>query len=61
MLATARPNPAHEPCATGGTAAPVARIDSKTLFGDRQLLLIDHAGVTYTLRTTRNGKLLLTK
>jgi hemin uptake protein HemP len=31
------------------------------LLGDRQVLLIEHAGERYQLRLTRNGKLILTK
>jgi hemin uptake protein HemP len=38
-----------------------AAIDSRTLFGNAELLHIDHQGLTYTLRKTRNGKLILTK
>lgn len=36
-------------------------IDSQTLFGNAEVLHIDHLGLTYTLRKTRNGKLILTK
>lgn len=34
---------------------------SSELFGDSSVLNIDHDGMTYTLRITRQGKLLLTK
>lgn len=37
------------------------RIDSETLFGDAELVLIEHNGETYILRKTRQGKLILTK
>lgn len=41
-------------------AAP-RRIDSRTLFGESAVVLIDHEGETYALRRTRLGKLILTK
>ena len=46
----------HEP-------APVqdGRLDSESLFGDAEMLLIEHNGETYILRKTRQGKLILTK
>jgi hemin uptake protein HemP len=37
------------------------RIDSRVLFGDAAIVLIDHGGETYCLRRTRLGKLILTK
>ena len=37
------------------------RFDSQTLFGDAELILIEHHGETYILRKTRQGKLILTK
>jgi hemin uptake protein HemP len=48
------------------TAAPVPallpdRVDTRALFRDRQVILIEHAGECYQLRLTRNGKLILTK
>jgi hemin uptake protein HemP len=36
-------------------------IDSQDLFGGAETLQIQHRGVTYTLRKTRNGKLILNK
>jgi len=36
-------------------------ISSRTLFGDRKTLVIDHEGARYTLRITSNRKLILTK
>lgn len=36
-------------------------IPSDTLFGGQNTMQISHAGQTYTLRKTRNGKLILTK
>ena len=38
-----------------------AVIDSQVLFGNLEVLQIDHQGHSYTLRKTRNGKLILTK
>lgn len=43
----------------GNTRA--AAIDSRTLFGNADVVHIHHQGLTYTLRKTRNGKLILTK
>jgi len=36
-------------------------IESKYLFADRKEVEIRHAGKTYRLRVTRNGKLILNK
>ena len=41
---------------------PIPRsIDSRQLFGSAETLHIQHDGVTYTLRKTRSGKLILNK
>lgn len=37
------------------------RVESRSLFGDAQVVLIEHDGETYALRRTRLGKLILTK
>lgn len=37
------------------------RVSSRTLLGDGASLVIDHEGVSYVLRATRLGKLILTK
>ena len=37
------------------------RINSATLFSAGDVVLIHHQGPVYTLRKTRNGKLILTK
>jgi hemin uptake protein HemP len=37
------------------------RINSATLFSAGDVVLIHHQGTVYTLRKTRNGKLILTK
>jgi len=44
-----------------GTVGDSAPIDSESLFGTAETLQIDHEGHVYTLRKTRNGKLILTK
>lgn len=36
-------------------------VSSQELFGDRQEIIILHAGEEYRLRITSNGKLILTK
>lgn len=42
-------------------AQAVRTIDSQTLFGASQQMLIAHQGETYKLQITRQGKLILTK
>lgn len=37
------------------------RISSRMLLGQASSLVIDHEGVSYVLRATRLGKLILTK
>ncbi len=44
-----------------GQQSPVETLHSDELFGNASVLNIDHQGMTYTLRITRQGKLLLTK
>jgi hemin uptake protein HemP len=39
----------------------VRRIDSQTLLGSANEILIEHEGSDYRLRLTRQGKLILTK
>lgn len=39
----------------------VKRVSSRALLGQAASLIIDHEGVSYVLRTTRLGKLILTK
>lgn len=53
-----RENVRDEVRRTGGGSAP---IDSETLLGSAETLQINHNGHIYTLRKTRNGKLILTK
>lgn len=40
---------------------PIETMNSDELFGDASIVNINHQGMTYTLRITRQGKLLLTK
>lgn len=42
-------------------AMPVPQIESTALLGPHQEISIRHAGETYRLRRTRQGKLILTK
>lgn len=51
--------PAEDSAETG--ALPVAAIDSRTLFQGQKVLHIQHDGAVYQLRTTKTGKLILTK
>ncbi len=44
-----------------GASAATRRISSRALLGDTTSLVIDHEGVSYVLRATRLGKLILTK
>jgi hemin uptake protein HemP len=61
MLSDSKPKP-NESVTHARSAEPVnRRIASADLFGDASIVLIQHEGATYTLRKTRNSKLLLTK
>lgn len=42
-------------------AEAIARIDSQLLLCGQRLIEIDHCGQRYTLRVTRENKLILTK
>jgi hemin uptake protein HemP len=56
-------SPSEEAAAINGTAPPlaIARTTSQQLLGQRGELIIAHDGHEYSLRRTRNGKLILTK
>jgi len=54
------PTPAAQDAATGRRPSS-GRIDSSRLLEGGRELVIDHAGVEYRLRLTRNDKLILTK
>ena len=51
------------PASAGATTGlnPMRCIDSRNLFGNKDVVLIEHNGEIYTLRKTRNSKLILTK
>ena len=55
------PTPAAQDDAATGHRPGSARIDSSRLLEGGRELVIDHAGVEYRLRLTRNDKLILTK
>lgn len=42
-------------------AAKVRKLASESLFQGAERVLIEHKGELYTLRVTRNGRLILTK
>ena len=49
------------PQKTGAPVDAVKRMSSRALLGQASSLVIDHEGVSYVLRATRLGKLILTK
>ncbi len=57
----------HQPTLSGSrkqpdqARVPAVTLSSRSLFGVAQTLFIDHAGQRYTLRITRENKLILTK
>ena len=57
MEHASKPRPFQGPARAG----PPPFVDSAALFGERKELAIRHAGETYRLRITKNGKLILTK
>ncbi|MBM4182404.1 MAG: hemin uptake protein HemP [Betaproteobacteria bacterium] len=61
-MLTPSPHPQSQPprAEAPGPARP-GTVRALDLLGDRQVLLIEHAGERYQLRLTRNGKLILTK
>jgi hemin uptake protein HemP len=57
-----RPRPREgQPAPRAEAAAALRTIDSATLLGTRQAVQICHHGAVYTLRETRQGKLILNK
>ena len=56
-----RPTPGAPGAQSAAPAQPPPRISSASLLGPAGIVLIAHEGATYTLRRTRNGKLILTK
>lgn len=59
-LAPAMPLPR---VASPAVSAPASEllVSSRSLLGGASTLVIEHQGMHYTLRATRNGKLILTK
>lgn len=55
------PHPHPQAQRANGDQAGVPVYNSRDLFGDGHLLLIDHQGERYRLQMTRQGKLILTK
>lgn len=55
QLPPRKPEPQPRPAGNPST------LESSTLFGTRQEILIAHGNETYRLRRTRQGKLILTK
>lgn len=53
--------PSTDPHRPSPAAAVPPLLDSAALFGGCDEVLIAHGGVTYRLRRTRQGKLILTK
>lgn len=61
MTQPAPPQP-HVPVSTQATPLPAQpALDSAQLLGGRKQVAISHGGELYSLRLTRNGKLILTK
>ena len=51
-----------ETTSSGSEAAkPIRRVRASDVLGPRGILLIEHEGEVYTLRVTRNNRLILTK
>ncbi len=56
-----QPKPESSSTNIAGPRTESQRINSATLFSAGDVVLIHHQGTVYTLRKTRNGKLILTK
>ncbi len=54
-------SPVRSPVQSGPYQQQARRIDSRTLLGGGNVVMIEHAGSNYVLRMTRNNKLILTK
>ena len=55
------PKPAGESSESGTAAETVRLVGAQALLGARGILRIEHRGEVYTLRITRNDRLILTK
>jgi hemin uptake protein HemP len=47
--------------AAGRSESAIRRVRARDVLGQRGILLIEHEGEVYTLRLTRNNRLILTK
>lgn len=61
LLQVAGAAPATAQKNSAAPADATKRISSRALLGQANSLIIDHEGVSYVLRATRLGKLILTK
>ncbi|MDP2868028.1 hemin uptake protein HemP [Methyloversatilis sp.] len=61
MNTPALPLPQTPANASVASPDPSPTLDSATLLGGRKQVAISHGGELYSLRLTRNGKLILTK
>jgi hemin uptake protein HemP len=60
-LAPAIPLPRNTPTSPAPQMSAGNIVSSRSLLGHANTLIIEHQGMHYTLRATRNGKLILTK
>lgn len=61
MTQSAPPSQAPQPEPQSAAAPTPPALDSSQLLGGRKQVAINHGGELYSLRLTRNGKLILTK
>jgi hemin uptake protein HemP len=60
-MQTAMPSPVHQPTESGHTTGGTGVVPAGYLFKGTQEIRIQHNGDLYSLRITRNDKLILTK
>jgi hemin uptake protein HemP len=60
-MQTAIPSPVHQPTESGRTTVGTGVVPTECLFKGAQEIRIQHNGDLYSLRITRNDKLILTK
>lgn len=61
MTQSAPPSQASQPAPQPSAVPAQPALDSSQLLGGRKQVAISHGGELYSLRLTRNGKLILTK
>ena len=61
MTPNVQPNPTGPDRSQASAGMEPQRVRSEALLRGGRRLIIDHAGASYTLLLTRNGKLILTK